>query len=380
MKYKETGFRGFYHNFCVIPLTEKTMHSIEGFPGADDANGILTYGYIDSEAGLTLEVIAAAHVDGENASFEDSSKEIRSFIRVGAINPEDEFLYFDDEDGRLSERYAKRLDMLKSYEASEQVEETRKMPFLDPCRHEHYPDDIMVYLYKDNLKPEGCWVRITGLGDHYFIGTLLNEPNQNYGYHEGETVAFFVQKNEDDSFICISDMNPSAKITEEDLEDGTMLEAAVAKFNSERNEPNFLDILEILRDSYVWVPCNAIMSDADNARFQEMLESAKDDLSKLEGLEFTAHDETRLVPDILQNGEDYFFPVFSNEEAMGEYGNNFSKIQKHILEVIPLARNNEKKPVGIVLNAFSDPFVLDQKIWSVVENMKSRIQDENDDA
>ena len=373
MNYKDAGFRAFYHNFCVIPITENTQHSLEGFPGADDANGILTYGYIDREAGLTLEVIAAAHVEGESARFEEPSKEIRSFIRVGAAM-DDEFLYFDDEDGKLAERYSERIEMLHHYDADEQVEQTREMPFLDSCRHEEYPDDIMVFLCKDGLEPEGCWVRITGLGDHYFIGTLLNEPNQDFGYHNGETVAFFVQKTEDERFICISDMNPSAKITPEDLEDGTMLEAAVAKFNAERNEPNFLDVLEILRDSYVWVPCNAIMSDADNARFQEMIKSAGDDLSKLKGLEFTARDETRLVPDILKNGDDYFFPIFSNEEAMGEYGEHFSKVQKHMLEVIPLARNNEKKPVGIVLNAFGDAFILEDKIWDVVENMKSRIQ------
>ena len=44
-----------------------------------------------------------------------------------------------------------------------------------------------------------------------------------------------------------------------------------------------------------------------------------------------------------------------------------------MLEVIQLARNNEKKPIGIVLNAFTEPFVLDKEIWDMVENMKSRI-------
>lgn len=44
-----------------------------------------------------------------------------------------------------------------------------------------------------------------------------------------------------------------------------------------------------------------------------------------------------------------------------------------MLEVIPLARNNEKKLVGIVLNAFTEPFVLDASIWDMVEKMKSRI-------
>ena len=46
-----------------------------------------------------------------------------------------------------------------------------------------------------------------------------------------------------------------------------------------------------------------------------------------------------------------------------------------MLEVISLARNNEKKPVGIVLNAFTEPFVLDAEVWDIVEKMKSRIEE-----
>lgn len=37
----------------------KTAKCIEGFPRAEEANAYLTYGYIDSEARLTLEVVAA---------------------------------------------------------------------------------------------------------------------------------------------------------------------------------------------------------------------------------------------------------------------------------------------------------------------------------
>ena len=77
-----------------------------------------------------------------------------------------------------------------------------------------------------------------------------------------------------------------------------------------------------------------------------------------------------MVPDILQNGEDFFFPVFTSEEAMGEYGNSFSKLQKHFLEAIPLARNNDKKPVGIVIDAFSEPMVIDKELFEVIENIK----------
>ena len=371
MTYKEVGFRAFYHQFCALMLEKKLAASVKDFPGADEADCFLTYGYIDQTAGLTLEILACGKKEGNSFRFFDTASDVRSFIRIGAV-AEEEFFYFGDEDGDLAKRYTEKIAVLHHYDAPEEVEKSREMSFLDECRDDNCVDDVLVYLIKDNLKPEGCWTRIIGLGEHWFIGTLLNEPNQNFGYHQGEKIAFYAQKTDDGKFVCYTDMNPSAKITEEDLADGKMLEAAVTRFNSERNEPNFLDVLEILRDSYVWVPCNAIMSEADQARLEALVKEK--DLDSLVGVDFVAHDETRLVPDILQNGEAFFFPIFSNAEAMGEYGNHFSKVQKHMLEVIPLARNNERELAGIVLNAFTEPFVLDQKVWDVVENMKSRIQ------
>ena len=105
-------------------------------------------------------------------------------------------------------------------------------------------------------------------------------------------------------------MNPSAQITEEDLADGKMLEQTVSKFNSNRNNDTFIDVIEILRDSIVYVPYNAVLSDRDQERFEEIINKAGENLDKLVGLEFTAKDETRLIPDILENNGNYFFPIF----------------------------------------------------------------------
>ena len=372
MTYKEKGFRPFYHHFVAIPVKDSLEASLQDFPGAEIANYILAYGYIDQERGLTLEVLASAQKTSKGFRFADTNESIRSFIRIGAVE-EDEFFFFPDENGDLAERYANKIELLHHYDAPEEVEKTREMLFLDGCRDTYCIDDVLVYLTKDGLKPEGCWVRINGLGDHWIMGILLNEPDQNFGYHEGEQIAFFVHETDDKNIICYSDMNPSQRLKPEDLEDGSMLEAAVSAFNQVRNEKNFIDILEILRDSCVWVPCNAVMSEADQKRIEEIVLGAKDDLDSLVGQEIVAQDVTRLIPDILQNGDSFFFPVFSTVEAMGEYGEHFSKVQKHILEVIPLARNNEKQLEGIVLNAFTEPFVLDAAIWDMVEKMKSRI-------
>ena len=71
-----------------------------------------------------------------------------------------------------------------------------------------------------------------------------------------------------------------------------------------------------------------------------------------------------MVPDILVNGEQFYFPVFTTAEEMGEYGKSFSKVQKHFLEAVNLARNNEKKVVGIVINVIVTWFRLGIRVIS----------------
>lgn len=239
-------------------------------------------------------------------------------------------------------------------------------------------DKIDVILIKNPNEPEKVTVSYLDEMDNFLVGVLEDEPKQVFGYHKGETIAFFPFTDDRGTTIYICDMNPSAQITEEDLADGKMLEEAVSKFNSNRNNDTFIDVLEILRDSIVYMPYNAVLSDRDQERFEEIINKAGENLDELVGLEFVAEDETRLIPDILENSGNYFFPIFSTEEAMGEYGDNFSKIPQNILDIIPLARNNDKKPVGIVLNAFSEPFILDKEVWVIVEKLKSRLVKENE--
>lgn len=372
MKYTETGFRALYHNFAAFPINEKYSKAMQNYPNIEKANCVLVYGYIDHEAGFTLEVLAAGIGKEGEYEFLGVPNDSRFFIRVGAVE-NDEFVLFDDSDNSLSERYASKLEVLKDYEIDEEIERTRNMRILDNSRHPHYPDDVMVYLIKDGLKPEGCWTRIIGLGDSWVMGVLLNEPKQNFDYHMGEKIAFFVGETEKDSYICYADMNPSQLLKPEDLEDGSLLRNAISAFNTERTEEGLIDIMEILRDSYVWVPYNTVLSEKDQKALVDLLEKANGNLDALVGLEFSNQDEIKMVPDILRNGEEFFFPVFITIEDMGEYGNNFSKVQKHFLEVITMAKNSRKNVSGIVINAFSEPWVLSREIFDLVEGMKSRL-------
>ena len=199
MKYSEVGFRAFYHNFIVVPMKDSLKGILKDFPGADSANCILTYGYIDRMAGFTLEILAAASMDSEKLSYGAGNSEKLSKIRIESV--------IDDEDDRMYELYSDKLEMLKNYDAEDGVEESRNMDFLDSSRSPEYPDDVLVYLLKNGNKPEGCWVRIEALAEHEIIGTLLNEPNQDFGYHAGNQIAFYVHQTENKEIILCANLN-----------------------------------------------------------------------------------------------------------------------------------------------------------------------------
>lgn len=372
MKYKDTGFRALYNNFVVVRANESIEQLMKELPGHEKANGIMTYGYYDRQAGLTLEMLGAAILDDKG--FMCAPPDMSTSLKLRAEALEDtEFYVVNDKDKAFYEKYKEKVDMLNSYKVSEDIEKTRGFEFLDPSRDEFFIDDVRVKLIQIGFDTEECWVRITGLAEHSILGELLNEPYQDFGWHKGDEIAFFAHETEDEGIVLLSDMIPDIILKEEDLEDGKMLKEAISRFNSERNERNLIDVLQILRDSWLWVPCTAILSDRDNDKLERMVKGLEENLDELVGQDFVANDNIRFVPDILKNGEDFYFPAFSDEEEMGEYGRDFSKVARHILDVIPLAKNNEKNVKGIVINAFGESFILDRKLFDLVEGLESRL-------
>lgn len=170
---------------------------------------------------------------------------------------------------------------------------------------------------------------------------------------------------------------PEEDITAELLEDGSYLKKALEICNRNRTELNIFKLAKILRDSYVWIPCHTVMSDADYENVSKMVMNAKEEgLESLEGMTFTTQDEVRLVPDIMQSDEEFFFPVFTSVEEMGEYREGFSKVEKHFVEAMILARNNEKNVKGIIINAFSQRFFIPRETFDIIADMPSAIEKE----
>ena len=86
MKYSDTGFRAVYRRFCTFPLTNRLRAAMEGFPKANDGTTcVITYGYVDQEMGLTLEIIAAGQEGKKGVRFADGRDDISSKIRIKEV-------------------------------------------------------------------------------------------------------------------------------------------------------------------------------------------------------------------------------------------------------------------------------------------------------
>ncbi len=155
-------------------------------------------------------------------------------------------------------------------------------------------------------------------------------------------------------------------VKRETLANGKVLRALVVQFEERRTEENLIGLLTCLRDSFVWIPCNVEM---DNIDMEKFLGAKKGDTITTEG-------NIRMVPDILKNGEDLFLPVFSSNDQMGEeYGSHFSKVQKHFFQAMSMAMARENV-VGIVLDAFTHPFVIEKKLFDLIGRLPSQIDED----
>ena len=203
MKYAD-GFRALYKQCNALMLKEEDqlLQTLEGFPKMPGANCLLVYGYIDHEQGLTFEVLAVGRKDEVEFTFGTGCSDTRVIIRASDLLEHD----FYPVDESVAEEHAAKIDMLKLYDVSSEIEATRFMEFLDDSREPGFVDDVLVYFIRDELDVEACWVRIEQMRAPHLVGTLLNEPYQDFGFHRNDLVTFSVRKMQDGKAVCIAEL------------------------------------------------------------------------------------------------------------------------------------------------------------------------------
>lgn len=168
------------------------------------ANGCIGLFYVDHEEGISLRIHALCRIfPGKPphivVNFEDHGEDcILRYEEVGAYT-----LLTNDEADNLSLLEEQRWRM---YYDTERLHEIRNRVDLDRFRAPGYFDDVSVILLaRDQVHiPEVVWVRLEELlkDGKSFRGILLNEPDTNFGVHEGDMLTVHFAEHEDGRFLA----------------------------------------------------------------------------------------------------------------------------------------------------------------------------------
>jgi hypothetical protein len=372
MNIREAGWRAIYQKYAVLPLNRELSEAIREFPGAENADHVVVYGFVDHQEGLCLELLAAARMveDGLETYPPDNSRHV--YMQAGYADEQEVFVFDENgEEGEEHPEYAGKLNSVGFHRASEAVEFSRSMGVLDPFRDGCYVDDVRVYMVKEHMEPEVCWLRIEDLDrdSHCIIGKVLRDPVGDFGCEAGDLVSFRVQKLDERTLVCCADFDLEETIVRKRTEEADPLRLALAEFQQEKTYETVNRVIEELRQRDVWLACNTVLSKDGQARLEALLDEFGQDMEKLNEYIMSGDDRIELVPDILKHEDgSLFLPVFAAPEDMGTYGDRYSKVEKPFLEVLDIVDQHEEDLVGIVVDPFTESMIIAKDLFDAVRN------------
>ena len=188
-KIEDYGFRQLAGNYVLLtnmPMERFRLYNSE-FQCIEGDNALLTYGYIDHEAGLTFEVLCFAKVHpNKKLEFRPGNEKTTFKIRYDGMVGDIAILPYDIS---MAEYLGKVKMVSEGYNHSEAVSEIRKYEAIDTDRHPQFPDDVCALLFKEGVQMERIWVRTNQIINGKVAGTLLNQPNSpKFGLNRGDVV------------------------------------------------------------------------------------------------------------------------------------------------------------------------------------------------
>lgn len=196
MLLKEMNFRDTVDKYLYIDAADMAQKLGSIFEVTDDVTGLLCYGYIDAQAGISFEILCCAVHDTDKKTLKllHGNDEQSAKIRLAELL-EAQAAVLPSEMPRLSEFKGKVEMVQKAYKADEATEAMRQLTSLDPARIATHPDIVTVYLVRGD-ESEAVQVLLKEVREVNIIGTLLSEPQAATGLHKGDEISFFLVRNE----------------------------------------------------------------------------------------------------------------------------------------------------------------------------------------
>ena len=191
MGYK--NFREVYHKLAIVIDNGYCANSLniagdKVVPDGIELNSSLVYGYIDKSAGFSYKVLGLTYYDEGDYTLVWPNDEVGLTVRAECFH---NFEIIPIENKALEKRFSTMLKITNECYSTEEDNKLRSITRLDKFRHEDYPDDIKVILFKEGMKPEQVWMRTTEyLKENenllFLRAELLNQPYENFGVNLGD--------------------------------------------------------------------------------------------------------------------------------------------------------------------------------------------------
>lgn len=196
MLLKEMNFRDIVDKYLYIEAAGVAQKLGSIFEVTEDATGVLCYGYIDAQVGISFEILCCAVHDAAKKTLKllHGNDEQLAKLRLAELL-EAQAAVLPSEMPRLSEFQSKVATVQKTYKADEATEAMRRLTSLDPARLATHPDIVTVYLVRGD-EAEAVLVLLKEVREVNIIGTLLSEPETANGLHKGDEISFFLVRNE----------------------------------------------------------------------------------------------------------------------------------------------------------------------------------------
>lgn len=167
-------------------------------PAPSEGNAVIGYFYVDHEEGISFRIHALCRTATGTlpeivANFADHGEDcvLRhdqfGKFRLLSNDEANSLLLSDDERWFIFEDQRWFI-----YYDPEKLHEIRNRSDLDQFRAPGYFDDVSAVLFREDEEhvPEVVWVRLEEMAEDgaAFQGTLLNEPDADFGVHEGDMI------------------------------------------------------------------------------------------------------------------------------------------------------------------------------------------------
>lgn len=194
---KDYSFRDLLNKYIYIE--NKAIRPILSnyFDTPEEATGLLAYCYLEHEKGISLEVLCCSYFDeaAKSIKFYNTNDEARIALPYTAML-DSRVLILPDNILPLEKFLAKVNPLLTLTHISEGVEKSRKIAAIDHLRKVDNPDAVLVQLVHGDEHIEGHLALLEDVGEMNLTGTLLSEPEFAFGIHQGESLTFFLVRNE----------------------------------------------------------------------------------------------------------------------------------------------------------------------------------------